>query len=113
MKRIAMVVFVLALSLVIRAMAVENKGAEQIILDGGKRGAVHFHHHLHQNMLGDCKICHSLFPQEPGVIARLKQEEKLVPKQIMNKLCVKCHKAKKQAGQPAGPVTCTKCHHKG
>ena len=113
MKAIAVVVFILVLSLAVGAMAVENKGAEQITLDGGERGAVLFPHHRHQNKLGDCNICHSLFPQEKGAIARLKTEGKLVPKQIMNKHCIKCHKSEKQAGRNAGPVTCSKCHHKG
>jgi len=113
MKITAAVVFVLVLTGVLGAAVVENKGAEQITLDGGERGMVHFPHHRHQNKLGDCNICHSLFPQEPGVIARLKKEEKLVSKQIMNKLCIKCHKAEKQAGHKAGPVTCSKCHQKG
>ncbi len=113
MKIAVGVVFVLVSTVVLGAAAVENKGAEMITLDGGKRGMVHFPHHRHQNKLGDCNICHSLFPQEPGVIARLKKEDKLVPKQVMNTLCVKCHKAEKLAGRKAGPVTCAKCHQKG
>ena len=56
------------------AAAVENKGAEIISLDGGSRGAVSFPHQRHQNALGDCNVCHALFPQEPGAIVRLKQE---------------------------------------
>jgi len=113
MKSIVLVVFVLIFTAGLGAAAVENKGPEQITLNGGERGEVHFPHHRHQNKLGDCNICHSLFPQEQHAIARLKKEGKLVPKQIMNKLCIKCHKAEKQAGHTAGPVTCSKCHHKG
>ena len=95
------------------ATAVQNKGAAQLTIEAGERGAVQFPHHLHQDKLGDCKICHSYFPQEPHAIEQLKKEGKLVRKQIMNKLCVKCHKAEKRAGNKAGPVTCSKCHHKG
>ena len=114
MKAIAVVVLVLMLAAGLSAAAVENKGPEQIILNsGGERGKVHFPHHRHQNKLGDCNICHALFPQEKDSIDRLKKEGKLVPKQIMNKLCIKCHKAEKQAGHSAGPVTCSKCHQKG
>ena len=112
MKQIVLVVFALLLIAGLCAATVENKGPAQITLQGGERGLVIFPHHRHQNKLGDCKICHTLFPQEPDAIARLKKEGKLVPKQVMNKLCIKCHKAEKRAGHKAGPVTCSKCHHR-
>jgi hypothetical protein len=95
------------------AAALQNKGAAQIDIDGGERGAVSFPHHRHQDKLVDCNICHSYFPQQPRSIEQLKKEGKLVRKQIMKKLCIKCHKAEKNAGNAAGPVTCSKCHHKG
>jgi hypothetical protein len=104
---------VLASLFFLGATAVQNKGAVKITIEAGERGSVQFPHHLHQDKLGDCKICHSYFPQEPRAIERLKKDGKLVRKQIMNKLCVKCHKAEKRAGNKAGPVTCSKCHHKG
>jgi hypothetical protein len=90
----------------------DNKGAERIELNGGQRGNVSFPHRQHQNNLGDCKICHSVFPQKAGIIAELKAEGKLKQKHVMNKLCTKCHKEKKKAGQPSGPTTCSKCHIK-
>ena len=95
------------------AVALENKGAELLSLDGGSRGAVAFPHHRHQNALGDCNVCHTLFPQEQGAIIRLKQEGKLASKQVMNKHCINCHRAEKKAGKKAGPVSCTQCHKKG
>ena len=95
------------------AVTLDNKGAETITLDGGSRGAVAFPHHRHQSALGDCNSCHTLFPQEPGAITRFKQEGKLLRKQVMNKHCVKCHRAEKKAGRKAGPVSCGKCHNKG
>jgi cytochrome c-type protein NrfB len=107
------IAIVLASIFLLGATAVQNKGAEQITIGAGERGAVHFPHHLHQGKLGDCNICHSYFPQKPHAIEQLKKEGKLVRKQIMNKLCVKCHKAEKSAGNKTGPVTCSKCHHKG
>jgi hypothetical protein len=113
MNRMAAVVILLLLTGVLSVLAQENKGAEQIILDGGDRGVVQFPHHRHQNKLGDCKICHDLFPREQGGISRLKKEGQLISKQVMNKHCIKCHKAEQQAGHPAGPVTCSKCHEKG
>ena len=95
------------------AAAIENKGAEQITLDGGSRGVVPFPHFRHQNALADCNACHNLFPQQQGAIVRLKHEGKLVGKQVMNKHCIKCHRAEKKAGKKAGPLSCSKCHQKG
>ena len=94
------------------SMATQNKGAENIELEGGKRGNVHFPHHQHQDRIGDCQICHSVFPQKSGSIQELKAEGRLKKKYVMNKLCTKCHKEKKRAGQKSGPTTCTKCHIK-
>lgn len=92
------------------AFAVQNGGAEKIALKGGSRGTVPFPHHRHQNALQDCNICHSLFPQEPGGIERLKAEGKLVKQQVMKKLCINCHRTLKRIGRPGGPITCAKCH---
>ena len=90
----------------------QNKGAESVELPGGKRGNVPFPHHQHQEKLGDCDICHSVFPQESGSIEKLKAEGKLKKKYVMNKLCTKCHKETKKAGRKTGPTTCSKCHIK-
>jgi len=89
---------------------VENKGAEEIVIPSGKRGDVPFPHRQHQDKLQDCNICHGLFPQIPGSINTLKAEGKLASKQIMNKQCVKCHREKRQAGEPSGPISCNTCH---
>ena len=90
----------------------QNKGAEQIELEGGTRGKVPFPHHLHQEKLVDCQICHSIFEQKAGSIAELKARGTLKKKHVMNKLCTKCHKQKKKAGEKSGPTTCSKCHIK-
>ena len=92
--------------------ATQNKGAENIIIKGGQRGNVHFPHRQHQTQLGDCQICHGVFPQKAGSIEALKAEGKLKKKSVMNKLCTKCHRQKKKAGQKSGPTTCKKCHIK-
>ena len=92
------------------SQAVENKGAKDIALAGGKRGKVPFPHHRHQEVIVDCKICHSVFPQKADIIEALKAQGRLKKKQVMNKLCVKCHKQKKRAGEKGGPVTCKTCH---
>jgi hypothetical protein len=92
--------------------AVENKGADQMELYGGRSGKVPFPHHQHQTVLEDCAICHEVFPQEKGAIEKLKAEGKLKRKQVMNKLCTACHKQKKRAGEKTGPVSCKDCHVK-
>ena len=109
---IAGVLFFTAASVALSGAPVENKGAAKIKLPGGKRGPVPFPHHQHQDKLGDCDICHSVFPQEAGIIETLKAEGKLKKKHVMNKLCTKCHRQKKREGIKAGPTTCSKCHIK-
>ncbi len=90
----------------------QNKGPATIELDGGKRGKVVFPHRRHQQNLDDCQRCHAVFPQEPGAIDQLKARGELKKKYVMNKLCVKCHKAEKKAGRKGGPTKCAKCHIK-
>jgi len=103
---------VIAGSTIAVSLAIENQGAENITIDGGQRGNVAFPHRQHQKNLVDCQICHSIFPQEVGAIQKLKEQGALKKKYVMNKLCTKCHREKKRAGQPSGPTTCTKCHNK-
>lgn len=90
-----------------------NAGAPEIVLNGGSLGNVRFPHLRHQQKLVDCNLCHSLFPQKPGAIEALIAQGKLAKKEVMNTLCVKCHKEKQKAGEKAGPTTCTTCHVKG
>ncbi len=108
------VVFVMVVALVVACGAAYamNKGAEEMTLRGGKKGPVKFPHAAHQKRLEDCKACHDLFPQEPGVIDKLKAQGKLKKKKVMNAKCVKCHKAQKKAGQASGPTSCSTCHEK-
>jgi len=93
------------------AIAIEKRGAEKMILPGGKRGSVPFPHARHQTVLVDCNICHTHFPQQPGIIQKLKDEGKLKKKQIM-KHCTACHRKKSKAGQKAGPLRCKTCHQR-
>ena len=79
-------------------------------LPGGTRGKVPFPHLLHQENLGDCNVCHSIFPQVPGSIEGMKEKGKIEKKHVMKKLCIKCHKKERMAGKPYGPTTCAKCH---
>ena len=62
------------------SLATENQGAENMELEGGKRGKVPFPHRQHQKNLEDCQICHSVFPQEAGAIQKLKAQGALKKK---------------------------------
>ena len=94
------------------AVAVQNQGAKSIMLDGGKKGEVDFPHHLHQNTMGDCSACHDFFPKTEGIIKDFKKQGELKKMQVMNKICIKCHRLKKEAGEKAGPTKCSQCHVK-
>lgn len=89
-----------------------EKGAEKIVLTGGVSGDVPFPHRVHQQSLESCERCHDLYPQESGVIDRLKERSELQPKTVMNRQCTACHREKKRAGEAAGPTTCRGCHQK-
>ena len=88
----------------------ENNGAEIILINGGKMRDVHFPHHRHQNVLGNCNVCHELFPAQAGSIAELKKQGELRKKQVMEEHCIACHKKRKAAGEKTGPTSCARCH---
>ena len=113
-KIVAGLVLVAVVLMSFNLLAAEaNKGAEQIVIDAGRKGPVPFPHRRHQVAVADCNACHSVFPQEPGSIQRLKADGTLkAQSDVMNKLCIKCHKAKRAAGEKTGPVTCNTCHRK-
>ena len=94
------------------AVAVQNGGSRAIRLDGGTKGEIDFPHHLHQDAIGDCNACHSVFPQKPGIIKKLKLQKELKSKQVLNKTCLKCHRERKNAGEKTGPTKCAQCHIK-
>lgn len=114
MKSKTIVLLIIAGMVFTAALVVANqdRGAADIALNGGTSGKVLFPHQRHQETLKDCKICHDTFPQTPGAIDELKAQDKLKKKQVMNKLCVNCHKAEKKAGKTSGPTTCKACHVK-
>lgn len=87
-----------------------DRGAAEIGISGGSQGKVPFPHARHQDQLDDCKICHQHFPQETAAIEKMKAQDRLKPKQVMNGLCIACHRQDKQAGKPHGPLTCSTCH---
>lgn len=88
------------------------KGCKEISINGGNRGDILLPHHLHQETLQDCQVCHSVFPQKTGAIDAAKTSGTLKKKQVMNKTCLKCHRAMKKAGNKTGPVSCSGCHVK-
>lgn len=114
MGRAIKTIILIATFFVVIAMALAEcgSGSEKMDLEGGKRGKVPFSHHLHQEILDDCNICHSIFPQESGAIESLKRKGKLESKQVMNRSCIRCHRVYRLAGKPHGPITCSKCHTK-
>ncbi len=89
----------------------QDRGPEQMILEGGAPGDVPFPHRLHQKSANDrCEVCHDLFPQKRGSIQQMIADGKLRSKEIMNKHCVKCHREMKREGKVTGPTSCTQCH---
>ncbi len=92
--------------------AMQNQGNEKIDLDGGEKGNIDFSHRIHQNALGDCNICHAVFPKKAGIIKELKTQKKLRKRQVMNKTCLQCHRSMKKAGKDTGPTNCSACHVK-
>lgn len=116
MKRVGFILLMIALvmeaALAISVAGTDNNGAEEMTLDAGKKGAVWFPHRQHQDNLGDCMHCHSVFPKEAGAIQKMKAEGALKKKQVMKKVCLSCHRKMKKMKKPAGPTSCKKCHLK-
>lgn len=114
MKAKSLVLLVGVLLVAAIAIAAEvNKGAADITLNGGTMGNIAFPHQGHQTALKDaCMSCHDMFAQETGIIDKLKAENKLGKKDVMNKKCINCHKAKKNEGVKSGPTSCSECHKK-
>ncbi len=90
----------------------QDKGAADMVLEGGSRGKVPFPHRSHQETLEDCDRCHSLFPREPDAIAAEIEKGALKERQVMNELCISCHREKRREGAATGPVTCSRCHQR-
>jgi len=92
--------------------AMPDHGKEEINIDGGKKGNIAFPHRIHQDILDDCNICHAVFPKKAGIIKELKAQKKLKKRQVMKKICLKCHKSMKKEGKETGPTNCSACHVK-
>lgn len=83
------------------ALTIFSTGAalagDTIVLKAANVGDVTFPHVKHQELLKDCKICHTA---GPGKIEGF-------GKDAAHKLCKGCHETKK-----AGPTKCGECHKK-
>ena len=101
----------LCMSMALAQEAEQDIGAENIRIRAGRMNDVHFPHHRHQVALGDCAVCHDLFPKKADSIHALKNQGKLKKKQVMNKHCIACHRKMKSADRKTGPLSCGRCHH--
>jgi len=91
----------------------QDKGAADMVLEGGSSGDVPFPHRRHQESLTEgCQVCHDMFPQKRGSIEALKAEGNLESKQVMNRLCTACHRQYRREGVDTGPITCGQCHQR-
>ena len=86
-----------------------DKGDAVMLLESGRLPATTFPHHLHQSVVKDCNVCHAMFPREQGAIQAMQEKGALEKKAVMNH-CMDCHKERKMAGEPSGPLSCTDCH---
>lgn len=109
-KAIVIGVSILSLAFVGSAFA-GGMGAATMTLDGGHMGNVNFPHHLHQMKVGNCQVCHKLFPKEAGAIKKGIAAGTLKKMQVMN-ACKACHQNLKNEGKAAGPTSCMGCHKK-
>ncbi len=107
---ISLLILILFLAFTITAIS-RGQGANIIKLDGGNRGDIAFPHHIHQRRLGDCNICHNLFPKSKKSISKLIAKGDLRKKLVMSK-CQQCHSKTKMENKKSGPVNCSGCHNK-
>lgn len=112
---VATIIFIMAAGLFLSPASgntVQDKGRENLTLPGGKSGPVVFAHHLHQERISDCQICHKDFAQKAGSLEAAINAGDLKKKQVMNKTCNQCHRIKKEDGKKTGPTDCKACHKK-
>lgn len=99
------------LTVCMNGFAETGRGAAELVLQGGIQGDVPFPHRRHQqDEPSNCQKCHALFPQVKNGIALSKQAGKINPMQVMNRLCIKCHRETAITGNPSGPRSCSVCH---
>ncbi|WP_299982798.1 cytochrome c3 family protein [Desulfobacula sp.] len=89
-----------------------DQGKKQIIIPVKRQGNITFPHKTHQDTINDCMVCHTHFAQKEGALQDSIVSGSLKKKQVMNKTCLKCHRANKKSGGKYGPVKCSGCHTK-
>lgn len=109
--RVSGVILILSVVCIAAVAAEMNMGAASLVIPGGNKGDVTLPHQTHQAALNDCDKCHSLFPQETGVITTLKENGTLKKMQVMRE-CQGCHREMAKAGSKTGPTRCDGCHQK-
>jgi hypothetical protein len=108
MKKISLILGILVVYLLL--IAASSKDGN-IIIKNNKKGNIPFPHVLHQEVLVDCNICHSMFEQKPDAISLSITQGKLKKKQVM-KHCRACHKSMRNEDKKTGPTKCSACHQK-
>nr|WP_320190768.1 cytochrome c3 family protein [uncultured Desulfobacter sp.] len=102
---------IVGLSLIpVSGIMAQDTGRPEMTLNGGSKGPVLFKHKLHQTVVKDCAVCHKDFEKKPGALDEAKKAGLLKKKQVMNKTCLACHRAKRKAGEKSGPTSCSACH---
>jgi hypothetical protein len=108
---IGVIVFCVIFSGAAWAVTDQSQGAAELQINGGRTGNILFKHRLHQETLKTCAPCHDHFPQKSGSIEQMKTTGKLKKKEVMNHVCLKCHRDRKKKHLSAGPtVKCSECH---
>lgn len=76
---------------------------------GGAMGKITFPHKMHQEKLGDCKICHhkNEAGKEQSCFECHSKDSKVKAKDAFHNRCKKCH-----TEQGKGPKSCKECHKK-
>jgi len=102
---------VVGLSLIpVSGVMAQDMGLPEMTLNGGSKGPVLFKHKLHQDVVESCAVCHKDFDKKAGALDAAKKKGTLRAKQVMNKTCLACHRAKRKAGVKSGPSSCNACH---
>jgi len=129
MKKILVVLFVIAIAAFMAGVASAQKAPDTVILKGNPMGGVKFPHAVHMKSVGaTCTTCHHPSkPEKPMKAAQencqdchtktaaapMKTNAKAAFHDGMAKagLCIDCHVKANAAGKKA-PTKCTDCHKK-
>lgn len=108
MKKLTSIVLALfVVALFSAVVSAEMKDSYEF--SGGAMGKVAFPHKLHQEKLGDCKVCHHKDEagKEQDCSKCHTKDSKVKAKDAFHNSCKKCH-----TEQGKGPKGCKDCHKK-